>query len=216
MTQYTNIHSPFHVVEGFISPANCEKIIADLGIAVPSMDGMKPLKQVRIIDDPHLLNLIEDSFFENVGDIQARYRGLSHGVVAPTFNQYFENPKDPCEVHGCESSKYLRKKWVKTKDVDLVAYIWLKDFNNGVPLDPRFETYGGKLEFPAYDFSLVPQRGTMVMFPAGPHFITAISPVLVGTYEHIKFSVKLTQADDGLWLYQPDQFPGTYQEWFTE
>lgn len=210
-------HSPFHIIEDFVSPANCEKIITMLGIREPSVlkDGT-PLKHERIVTDAEIMNLLNAEFAAHVPAVEARYQGTSHGLTTPLFQQYFENPKLPCEAHGCENAKYLRKKWVKVKDVDLVGYLWLKDFNNGVPLDPRFETYGGKLEFPAYNFSLVPQRGTLVLFPAGPHFITAISPVLVGTYEHIKISVKLTIGEDGIWLYQPQNFPGTYQDWFTE
>lgn len=213
MTEKT--HSPFHVVEDFISPLQCEKIIAELGINVPSLaeDG-HPLKNERIIKDPDLLAHIQEVIIENGEAIQVRYNAQIKGMETPLFQQYFEDPKKPCEGHGCESSRFVRKKWVKTKDIDLVGYIWLKDYGNGVPLDPRFEVYGGKLEFPAYNFSLIPQRGTMVMFPAGPHFITAVSPVLVGSLEQIKFTIKLTTNDDGLWFYDPKFFGGTYQDWF--
>lgn len=213
MTEKT--HSPFHVIEDFISPAKCELIITELGITEPSIaeDG-QPIKHERFIKDSELHRLIYEAVLENGHAIQDRYHGTIKGMETPVFRQYFENPKTPCEPHGCESSKFMRKKWVKTKDVDLVGYIWLKDYGNGVPLDPRVEVYGGKLEFPAYNFSLVPQRGTMVMFPAGPHFITAVSPVLVGSLEMIKFSLKIVTKEDGLWLYQPSEFPGTYQEWF--
>ena len=211
----THIHSPFYVIEDFISPANCERIIAEYGIAEPSVDADgKILKNERFITDPALTEALEMALLEHTGAIQSQYRGMMHGMVNPRFQQYFEDPKHPCELHGCESSKYVRKKWVKVKDVDLVAYVWLKDFGGGVPLDPRHEVYGGKLEFPAYNFSLVPQRGTMVMFPAGPHFITAISPILVGSLEQIKFSVKLTSGANDIWMYQPSNFPGTYEEWF--
>lgn len=208
-------HSPFHVVENFISPASCERVVAEFGIGTPSLDesGL-PLKNERLVKDPALSRLIQDAVLECGQEIQDRYNGTIRGMEVPRFVQYFENPKKPSEVHGCENSEYVRKKWVKRKDVDLVGYVWLKDYGSGVPLDPRYEVYGGKLEFPAYNFSLVPQRGTMVMFPAGPHFITAVSPVLVGSLEVIKFGVKLTLGDDGIWLYQPDDFPGTYQEWF--
>lgn len=210
-----NTHSPFHVVENFISPANCEKIIAEFGISEPSLDeNGQPLKNERLIKDAAVSRLIQDAVLDTGQEIQDRYNGIIKGMEVPRFIQYFENPKKPCELHGCENSEYFRKKWVKRKDVDLVGYVWLKDYGNGVPLDPRYEVYGGKLEFPAYNFSLVPQRGTMVMFPAGPHFITAVSPVLVGSLEMIKFGVKLTEQDDGIWLYQPENFPGTYQEWF--
>jgi hypothetical protein len=213
MTQHT--HSPFHVVEEFISPANCERIIAEYGIKVPSIaeDG-RPVKNERIVSEEPLIELLQQALLEHGGDIQSRFRGIIKGMDKPRFQQYFEDPKHPCEVHGCENSKFLRKKWVKVKDVDLVCYLWLKDFGGGVPLDPRHEVYGGKLEFPAYNFSLVPQRGTLVIFPAGPHFITAVSPVLVGSLEQLKFSLKLNTADGGMWLYQPDGFPGSYTDWF--
>jgi hypothetical protein len=208
-------HSPFHIVEEFISPANCERIIAELGIQVPSTDEEgRPLKNERIITDPALLQLIQGAVYEQTEAIQERYNGLAVSMETPHFQQYFEDPKRPCELHGCESSKYVRKKWVKVKDIDLVAYIWLKDYGSGVPLDPRHEVYGGKLEFPAYNFSLVPQRGTMIMFPAGPHFITAISPILVGSLEQVKFSLKITEHNGAHWLYQPSSFPGTYSDWF--
>lgn len=212
----THTHSPFHIIEEFISPANCEKIIAEYGIVQPSLsDKGEPLKNERIIADVELISLLQTGILENGGDIQARYKGLIKGMDKPHFQQYFEDPKNPCELHRCENSKMSRKKWVKVKDVDVVCYLWLKDYGSGVPLDPRHEVYGGKLEFPGYNFSLVPQRGTLVMFPAGPHFITAISPVLVGALEQIKFSLKLQTNGDGLWLYQPDNFPGTYVDWFV-
>ena len=210
-----HIHSPFHIVEDFISPSKCEKIIEDLGIKTPSLaeDG-RPLKYECFVKDEMLISLIKAALQENVADIEDRYDGAAVTLDPPKFQQYFEDAKHPCEPHGCENSKFIRKKWVKAKDVDLVGYIWLKDHCNGVPLDPRHEVYGGKLEFPAYDFSLVPQRGTLVLFPAGPHFITAISPVLVSSLEQIKFSIKLTTKDNGLWMFQPTNFGGTYQDWF--
>lgn len=213
----SEVRSPFLTVEHFISPATCERLVSDLGIRQPTTDEVgRVLKNERILRDGEYMQLFKGLVQDQVRTIEERYNGSVVGMEPPVFSQYFEDPKNPCELHGCESSKYLRKKWVKTKDVDLVGYIWLKDYNNGIPLDPRFETYGGKLEFPAYDFSLVPQRGTLVLYPAGPHFITAISPILVGTLEQIKITVKLKNADGGHWIYQPQNFPGSYQEWFTQ
>lgn len=210
------IHSPFLVVENFISPSICEKLINEFGIKVPTIDvDGRVFKNERILKDPEYVHLIKSRIQEHVPAIEERYSGIVSGMEPPTFSQYFEDAKHPCELHGCENAKYLRKKWVKVKDVDLVGYIWLKDFNNGVPLDPRFEVYGGKLEFAAYNFSLVPQRGTLVMFPAGPHFITAISPVLVGSLEQLKFSIKLKSEEHGFWLYNPQNFPGSFQDWFS-
>jgi len=210
------IRSPFFVVEDALSPARCEQLIAELGIHSPNVDEAgKPIKNERIMTEH--VGLVRDVLDPHLADIEVRYSGAIRGMETPLFQQFFENPKDPAVGHGCENAKYMRKKWVKTKDVDLVGYLWLKDFNSGVPLDPRFEVYGGKLEFPAYDFSLVPQRGTLVLFPAGPHFITCVSPILVGSLEQVKVTIKMlnNHKDGGPWLYQPSSFPGTYAEWFS-
>ena len=210
------IRSPFFVIEDAVSPAKCEAITAELGIKVPSVDEKgKPLKNERIVASADLIEYLHEALQPSVSEMEERYGASIRGLERPLFQQYFENPADPCEVHGCENARYVRKKWVKVKDIDLVGYLWLKDFNSRVPLDPRFEVYGGKLEFPAYDFSLVPARGTMVWFPAGPHFITAVSPVLVGSLEVIKLTLKLHTTDETPWLYQPARFPGTYQQWFS-
>lgn len=210
------IRSPFLTVENFISPAACERLVKELGIApTPLEPNQKAIKNERILKDAEYVQMFKSLLQEQVPHIEDRYNGSIVGMEPPVFQQYFEDPKNPCELHGCEAAKYIRKKWVKVKDVDLVGYIWLKDFGGGVPLDPRFEVYGGKLEFPAYNFSLVPQRGTLVLYPAGPHFITAISPILVGSLEQIKVTIKL-KSDEGVWLYQPQNFPGTYQDWFSQ
>lgn len=209
--------SPFFVIEEFISPSICEKFISEHGILTPSyIDDANtvPFKHTKIINDAEFVSYIQETIKPELENIEDRYDAIVNGMTTPSFQQYFEDAKNPAELHGCENAKFSRKKWVKHRDVDLVAYLWLKDYCAGVPLDPRFEVYGGKLEFPAYDFSLVPQRGTLVIFPAGPHFISAISPVLVGSLEIVKFSIKLTQKDGGIWLYQPSSFAGTYKDWF--
>lgn len=213
----STIHSPFLTFEHFISPAVCERLVGELGIRpTPVAEGEKAIKNERILKDAEYIALFKGLVQEQVGRIEEKYNATVVGMEPPMFTQYFEDPKNPAEHHGCENAKYLRKKWVKTKDVDLVGYLWLKDYGGGVPLDPRMEVYGGKLEFPAYNFSLVPQRGTLVLYPAGPHFITAISPILVGSLEQIKITVKLKAKDGSMFIYQPSNFPGTYQEWFAE
>ena len=212
----SQVHSPFLTVEHFVSPAVCERLIKDLGISVPSYDETgRPLRHERILKDVEYATMFRNLIQDQVGHIEAKYMAKVASMEVPVFSQYFEDPKRPAEPHGCENAKFMRKKWVKTKDVDLVGYLWLKDFNNGIPLDPQYEVYGGKLEFAAYDFSLLPQRGTLVLYPAGPHFITAISPVLVGSLEQIKITVKLKAIDDSIWIYQPSNFPGTYTDWFV-
>lgn len=210
------VRSPFFVIDDAISPAKCDLITEHLGIKVPSLDERgRPLKYERLVKDAELVSYLAAPLQEVVGALEDRYEGRIEDLETPLFQQYFESPTVPAEAHGCENSRYVRKKWVRVKNVDLVGYLWLKDYNSGVPLDPRFEVYGGKLEFPAYDFSLLPARGTMVLFPAGPHFITATSPILVGSLEVVKVTIKVHTPGGTDWVYDAAKFPGTFTEWFA-
>lgn len=207
--------SPFIVVQDFLSPKMCENILKDINVVSPDTDiNGDPKKLERFCltwDQP-----IAEKFRELIPDIESRYNCSYRGLEKPVFQYYPENAKVPAEGPGCENSKFVRKKWVMHKDVDLVGFIWLKDFNENVPLDPRHEIYGGKLEFPAYNFSLMPQRGTLVLFPAGPHFISVISPMLLGDLYQIKLPVCISAKEGGRWFYQPSDYPGTWQDWLAE
>lgn len=218
MTQ--QIHSPFHVIENFLSPLECDQAIKELGLKAPTfeVDEKTPIKNERLLTGTHFDTVIRNYLSDHADDIERRYQGNIVGIDQPRFVQHFEDPKNPAVPHGCESAKFLRKKWVKVKDVDIVGYIWLKDYNDGIPLDPSFEMYGAKLEFPAFNFSILPKRGDCIIFPAGPHFISAISHVLVGSAEYFKFAFKLavdTENGEAMWFYQPQNFPGSYQQWFN-
>ena len=208
------MRSPFIIAQDFLSPQLCERIVQDIEVKSPNIDkNGNPTKLER-----HFLfweQDIAERFHDLVPQIEERYDASYRGLQQPLFQYYPEFAKAPAENPGCENSKYIRKKWVQYKDVDLVGFIWLKDYNENVPLDPRHEVFGGKLEFPVYNFSLVPQRGTLVLFPAGPHFITVISPILLGDLYQIKLNVCLSQKNGGPWFYQPTNFPGTWQDWLS-
>ena len=206
------IHSPFHVIDDFISPKQCDELIKGLALTVPDYaENGQPLKHERFVTTMYGTSLAHQ-FHEIIPELELRY---SAKVSNPqfVFQQYWENPKVPAEGVGCENSRFTRKKWVKHKDVDLVGFIWLKTFHNSVPLDPRIEVYGGKIEFPAYQFSLTPVQGTLVMFPATPHFVTATSHIFLGSLEQIKITAKLSTVG-ATWQYVASNYPGTYQEWF--
>jgi hypothetical protein len=207
------MHSPFHVIEDLISPLRCEQLIKELGLLKPSLDeDGRPLKYERLLP-PAELTMIRGALAPHRQAIEERYgsRVLDWNGM---FQQYWEDPKKPAEPIGAQGWMYSRKKWHKVRDIDLVGFLWLKDFNSSVPLDPRFEVYGAKLEFPAYDFSLTPVRGMAVFFPATPHFVHALSHVMFGSMEQILLTTKLTTPEGAAWSYDPMSFPGTYQEWF--
>lgn len=215
MDSPSKINSPFIIVPNFLSPLKCEQIIEDLDIFSPDFDNDGDPKKV----ERHALLLEQDiieRFHDVIPEIEQRYDCSYKGLEKPLFQFYPEYSKAPAEPPGCENSKYIRKKWVMHKDVDLVGFVWLRDYNENVPLDTRSEVYGGKLEFPAFNFSLVPQRGTLVLFPAGPHFITVISPILLGNLYQIKLNVCVSAHGAGRYFYQPSKHPGTWQEWFSE
>lgn len=202
-------HSPFHIIEDFISPLQCERIAKSLALSRPNYDEAgNPLKYERLIPTDISGSLLSELDAASPL-IEQRFGASIVGDPALLFQQYFENAKKPAEELGCENSKYSRKKWAKVKDVDLVGFLWLKSYHDAVPLDPRIEVYGGKIEFPTYDFSLTPVAGTLVIYPATPHFVTAISHVMLGSLEQIKFNIKLKD-----WSYDPSNFPGTYKDWF--
>jgi hypothetical protein len=207
------IKSPFVVVQDFLSPLQCEKIIDTIHVDQPDVDkDGTPRKTEK--HNLFLENDIAERFRSLIPDIEQTYDCAYHGLEKPLFQYYPENAKTPADGPGCENAKYLRKKWVQYKDVDLVGFIWLKDYNDNVPIDTRYEVFGGKLEFPVYNFSLVPQRGTLVVFPAGPHFITVISPILLSDLYQIKLNISIKATDGSRWLYQPSGFGGDWKSWF--
>ena len=208
--------SPFHVIEEFISPLHCERISKQLALSVPNRDADgNPERYKRDLPSEVLYPLL-NGLNEHVAAIEDRYDGLIvPGGTQTRFVQYFEDQKRKPEGLGCENSVMSRKKWSKIKDIDLVGFLWLKDYNNSVPLDIRTEVYGGKLEFPVWGYSLTPQRGTLVIYPAGPNFLTSLSHVMIGSLEVVKFGFKLTDKDGDQWYYDRDRYPGNFTEWFT-
>lgn len=213
------IRSPFLIHQDFLSPKMCDEIISANRIPSitpdnASQDSGKTEKHLLTLKVP-LWEMLTDDGVKT--EVEERYSANVAKFEVPVLQHYPQNDAvQYAEPPGCPAAKYVRRKWVKTKDADLVGYIWLKDFNDSMPLDREFEIYGGRLEFPQFDFSLVPQRGTLVIFPATPNFITLVSPIFVGDLYQIRFLMKLAPKDESSWFYQPSDFPGTYQEWFNQ
>jgi len=211
--------SPFLVFTDFLSPMQCERILDNIRVISPDIDqeGI-PVNMERTHDESE--QLIYQKLKEVLPQIEERFTIKTSGVEKLKFQFFPENPKKPARLPGCENSQFLRKKWVKIKDIELTGVLWLKEYQDSVPLDPNYEVYGGKLEFPTYDFSLVPQRGTLILFPAYPHFVQCISPVLVSDLYQVKVNIAGTSPDGSPWIYQPANFPsgpdGFLHGWFND
>ena len=142
-----------------------------------------------------------------------KYRGTEHLLF-----QQFPATGKTAEPPHCENAVFKRKKWVKVKDRDLTAIIWLKDYQETPPFDQATQVLGGKLEFPVYNFGLQAQKGTMVVYPSNERFISLTTAVLVGELQCIRLHIAGGTGEDGqgVWMYQPDNFPGDFRTWFAD
>ncbi len=200
--------SPFLVYREFISPLQCEEIISDLRFFEPDVDEEgNPIKMIRS-NDKHE----EDLFIRTqmiVPEVFQYYDAEYKGTERMVFEYLAEGVVSEPE---CGNSQFLRKKWMRTRDRDFTGFLFLSDYSEDPSFDDAFEVYGGKLEFPQHNFGFEPERGTLVIFPALPHFIYANAPVEIGDL----FQVKMNFAATKPYLYDPKLFPGNYTNWFAD
>jgi hypothetical protein len=209
MSTSQKVKSPFLVFQDFLADDDCDKIAADVRV-VPTkdQDGI-PQSMLRYHEAaekeifPKFQKLIPQ--IEKHYDL--KYKGTEHLVF-----QQFPVTNKPAEEPHCESAVFKRKKWIKVRDRDLTGILWLKNFQDQPPFNLEKEVLGGKLEFPVYQFGFQPQKGTLVVYPAGERFISLTTPILVGELQCVRFHI----AADGIWIYQPGNFPGDYRTWFTQ
>lgn len=203
-------HSPFLVFQDFISSAEADYIASEAHVA-PQYDA----EGLPMPIERHVAEL-EDDIFEKfktlIPEIQShfknfKYRGTEHLV----FQQFPASGKNAEEPH-CENAVYKRKKWVRVKDRDLTGVLWLKDYKDTPPFDTETEVYGGKLEFPVYNFGFQPQKGTLVIYPSNERFISLTTAVLVGELQTVRFHI----CGEGLWIYDPADYPGDFRTWFAQ
>jgi hypothetical protein len=215
MENNENIKSPFLIYRNFLSEKICQSIIDNLAIRSDDTDhNNKAIKMEKYHEDSQ--KIIFDRLKNLIPDVEKYYEFEYAGTEKILFQKY---PQDMAGIVSedpfCANSKYTRKKWVKYKNVDITGVLWLNSYNNVVPIDRRTEVYGGKLEFPQYNFSLNPEAGTLILFPAYPHFIQAVSKVLVGSL----YQARINMASKNMWFYDPTKFPAGdagWQGWFKQ
>ena len=201
--------SPFFVVQEFLSPLQCEDIVDMLEMYVPDVntndDPIKTIKHHNLSE-----KIIFERFEDHIDNIEQRYDIEYRGTEKMSFEWYPEGCDG--EAPHCENSNYVRKKWLKTKDNDFTAVLFLSDYQTKVPFDSDYEVYGGKLEFPQHNFGFNPERGTLVIFPSGPHFLNNTTEILAGDLYQVRFHFASVKP----FLYDPNNFPGDYREWLRE
>lgn len=199
--------SPFYVIQEFIPPMLCEDIVDDLNLLTPDTDkDDNPIKSVKFNEygqgaiferlEPMIPQVEQYFGFEYAGTEQMAFEWLPEGCAGI----------DP----HCENSMFLRKKWVKTRNRDITGIIFFHDYQQKTPFDTDYEVYGGKLEFIQHKFGFNPERGTLILFPSGPHFVNNSVGIKVGDLVQARIHL----AAKTPYLYNPKNFPGDYRTWF--
>lgn len=202
------IKSPFFVVQDFISPLLCEHIIDAAECFSPDTDIKgTPVKTVK--HNKQTQQIVMERLSSIIPSIEQHYN-VDYKGTEPMNVEWF--PEGSEGIIACESSSFIKGKWVKTKDREFSGVLFLNDYHDKIPFDNTFEVYGGKLEFPQWGFGFNPQRGTLVVYPSGPHFINKTSSILVGDL----YQVKIHIATHEPFLFNLKDFPGNYTNWFND
>jgi hypothetical protein len=204
----TEVKSPFLVVQNFISPLMCEHIVDSADYTVPDVNTKGfPVRTIKRNEKAE--QLLFEKFEQIIPQIE-EYYNIEYRGTEPMFVEWY--PEESEGEPQCESSSFLRKKWVKTKDRDFSCVLFLSDYQNTVPFDAEFEVFGGVLEFPQWGFGFNPQRGTLIVFPSGPHFVNVTTKINVGEL----FQVRMHMAAQQTYLFDAKNFPGDYRFWFKD
>lgn len=203
------VKSPFYVEQEFLSPLLCEQIADDLNFIYPDKDqNDKPIKSFKSHERSE--EVIFQHLRRHIPKMEAHYGFEYRGTTTMSFEWYPQGCQG--ESPRCENSEYINKQWARTRDRDITGVLFLCDYQDHVPFDNDFEVYGGKIEFPQHQFGFNPQRGTLIFFPSGAHFLNCATPIQVGDLFQVRFHIAATVP----YMYNPTDFPGDYTSWFEE
>lgn len=202
--------SPFLIFQHVVPLATCKRLAKQLRVEPnKDEDGFpEPMARTHPDAERELFELISPCLPKVSQHFELTYKGTESFV----FHQLPTTNGKIAEQPHCDNAVYKRKKWIRTSDRDITGVVWLKDYQEHPPFDLEQHVYGGKLEFPVYNFGFQPQAGTVVFFPSCERFIHLTSSIQVGELQLAKFYIH----GEGIWLYDPLKFPGDFRTWFTE
>lgn len=203
------VKSPFLVIQRFISPLTCERIVECLPRYQPSDVSTDDHADKKVTFNELGMQYLQLPILENIPKIESHFN-VHYKNLDDTYIEWFK--PGTIDKLKCDNSSYIARKWVRNLNRDFSGVIFLNDYNNSVPFDNSYEVYGGKLEFPQHGFSFQPQRGTLIVYPSGPHFINFNSEIKFGDLFQVRFFIE-TQM---VYLHTPGDFPGDYTEWFKD
>lgn len=204
------VKSPFFIDEEFLSPLLCEQIVDNLSTEfnTPDYDENNIPSLVKCTNEPSQ-NIIINKFENDIlSKLEHHFNVSIDKVTQPNFLWYPERYTN--KQVFCDNSNYISNKWHKTKKRDLSITIFLSTFCKDPSIDCDYEVYGGKIDYPQYNFGFEAQRGSLIIHPSDPHFLYSINDIIVGDLLVCKFY--LTTKD--VYVYNPQHFPGNYKTWF--
>lgn len=148
-----------------------------------------------------------DSFKYYIPHVEEHFNCAYFGTHSVQFEWYPENT----DAGHPKSDGYAQTSqgWARHKEIDLTGILWLNEYNTDPEFDPRFECYGGKLEFPTFDISFKPERGTLIIFPVVPNFIHAVEKIHSGSLTQARFTIR-TEVP---YQYNPNNFNLNIESW---
>lgn len=201
------IKSPFLIIKNFMSPMECETLLASVDTSIPNYDindkSLKTIIKMPIFRSRTWQRL--QNYFDDIED----YYNVEIDAIAPVDVEWYpENCIDSGQ--RCENSIYNGKKWTIYNDHDFTVVVFLKDYNNNSDFDEDFECYGGKLHMLNHDFSFTPIRGTAVIFPSNQYFINATESPKYGDAFQLRTHIVCTER----FKYDRNRYQGSHGVWF--
>ncbi len=201
------IKSPFLLIKNFMSPMECENLLASIDTTMPNYDSEdRPIKtNIRV---PVFQNRIWqrlEHYFESIEG----YYGVEIDSVTPVDVEWYP---EGCveEAPRCENSVFNGKKWSIFNDYDFTVVVFLKDYNDKPDFDEEFECYGGKLQIINHAFSIAPHRGMAVIFPSNQYFINKTESPKYGDAFQLRMHLVCTER----FKYNRHDYEGNYSIWF--
>lgn len=154
--------------------------------------------------------VVEDMLL-NHADLIDEHFGVTVASMEQAWLEWMPTNMVP-DTASLPTHNLVNNTWVKIKNVDLIAVVFLSQHNTKAPFDSDFEVYGAKLEFPTFRFGFNPQIGMAVVFPAAPNFLYGNSRPHIG--EGFQVVAELTCTTP--FRYDPRNFPGTHKDWFRD
>jgi hypothetical protein len=201
-----NVKSPFYIVEDFLSPQECEDIVARSFFEYPTTVDGSPIKSTtrNLLTENRILQ-----YFTDILDDIEDYYDYEHRGILPLSIEYYPQGMVP-EGFRCENSVY-DSKWRRVNDNDLTGIVFLKTSVQQANLDPATEVYGSRLEFSNHNFGFTPQIGQLIIFPSGPNFLNSTLPAKLGDM----YQIRVQFVGEDKLEYNPRDFPGDYRTWFN-